>query len=341
MIPRLDIRFPIKRQWCYWFGRQYEPQDGEYLLNHARTGIVMALKASLPNGGRVGVVAYNCHTVANAVVNAGCTPVFMDVIESLTIDIESMPQDLDAIVVTNLFGIRNDVAAIRARCPKAIIIVDNAHGYGLPAEGDYTVYSINQGKFPALGEGGILKVSPSIGDLRLKIDDLYKSSPKYSFIAQCKLFVSMLVKAFLYQPWLYGWFTMRLKQGRANKADHSPIALRQMAPGIRRLYRSALTKIEGQIAEQRKNAEAMKATLIADFKLQIDDLIVGENAFMLIARTKDPAELQMLFADRGVETATHFAHAIDWAKEFGYVSGTCPMAEQLTKELLMIPTYKQ
>ena len=79
MIPRLDIKFPLKRQWKFWFGRQYEPKEGEYLLNHARTGIVMALRAALPDGGRVGVVAYNCHTVANAVVNAGCTPVFVDV----------------------------------------------------------------------------------------------------------------------------------------------------------------------------------------------------------------------------------------------------------------------
>ena len=158
MIPRLDIEFPLRRQWEYWFGAAYEARDGEYLLNHARTGIVMALRAALPNGGRVGVVAYNCHTVANAVANAGCTPFFVDVTEDLKIDVASVPVNLDAIVVTNLFGIRNDVEAIRKRCPGAVVIVDNAHGYGLPVEGDFTVYSINQGKFPALGPGGILCV---------------------------------------------------------------------------------------------------------------------------------------------------------------------------------------
>ena len=168
MIPRLNIEFPLKRQWCYWFGKQYEPQKGEYLLNHARTGIVMALRAALPKGGRVGVVAYNCYTVANAVVNAGCVPFFVDVTEKLTIDIESVPVDLDAIVVTNLFGIRNDLEAIRKKCPRAIIIVDNAHGYGLPVEGDFTVYSINQGKFPALGEGGVLC---TIDDFKFQISN--------------------------------------------------------------------------------------------------------------------------------------------------------------------------
>lgn len=60
---------------------------------------------------------------------------------------------------------------------------------------------------------------------------------------------------------------------------------------------------------------------------------------MLIARCENPEELKKWFAERGVETATHFAHAIDWAKEFGYLPGSCPQAEKLTKHLLMIPTY--
>ena len=83
MIPRLHISFSFKSQYAYWFGTAYAPQSGEYLLNHARTGIVMALRTALPDGGRVGVIAYNCHTVANAVVQAGCTPVFVDVTDDL------------------------------------------------------------------------------------------------------------------------------------------------------------------------------------------------------------------------------------------------------------------
>ena len=321
MIPRLNISFPIKRQWCYWFGKQYEPQEGEYLLNHARTGIVMALRAALPNGGRVGVVAYNCHTVVNAVVNAECTPIFVDVTEDLRIDVESVPADLDAIVVTNLFGIRNDIAAIRKRCPGAIIIVDNAHGYGLPAEGDFTVYSINQGKFPALGEGGLLY---AIEDWRLKIDDLYNALPSYGFVAQLKLFCSMLVKAIAYSRCMY-WLTMKLKKS-ANPDVHETVSLKRMAPGVRRLYKAWLPRAEDEIEKQRRNAE------------KIDGAFYGENGFMAIVRTEDPEGLKAEFAAKGVETETHFKHCIGWAKQFGYVEGSCPNAESLVKHLLMIPT---
>lgn len=336
MIPRLDIQFPLKRQWQFWLGRQYEPQEGEYLLNHARTGIVMALRATLPDGGRVGVVAYNCHTVANAVVNAGCTPVFVDVTEELKIDVESIPINLDAIVVTNLFGIQNDIEAIRKHLPNAIIIVDNAHGYGLPAEGDFTVYSINQGKFPALGEGGILTVNGDRLKVEGKIDDLYKTLPKYSILAQSKLFVQMWVKAVAYSEICY-WFVRRLKKN-ANPKVHEQVVLKQMAPGIRRLYRAWLPYADKAIANQRMNAEKMSEEVVNGL---MDEWLVGENAFMAVARCKNPEELKKWYAKRGVETETHFKHAIDWAKEFGYIPGSCPNSERLIKELLMIPTYKR
>ena len=326
MIPRLNISFPIKRQWRYWLGNEYEPQKGEYLLNHARTGIVMALRATLPKGGRVGVVTYNCHTVANAVVQAGCEPFFVDVTKGLRIDVESVPVNLDAIVVTNLFGIRNDIAVIRKRLPKAIIIVDNAHGYGLLAEGDFTVYSINQGKFPSLGCGGLLIVNSE--ELRVKswIDEQYAALPSYGIIAQVKLFMQMWVKAMAYSRCMY-WLTMKMKKS-SNLKVHQEEVMMKMASGIRRLYNAALPEIPKMIEKQRQNAA------------KIDGAFYGDNAFMAIVRTEDSVALQKEYAKRGVETATHFKNAIVWAEEFGYKRGTCLEAENLTTKLLMIPTYK-
>ena len=337
MTPRLNISFPLARQKQYWCGEEYIPAEGEYLLNHARTGIVMVLRVSLPNGGRVGVVAYNCHTVANSVVNAHCTPVFVDVTERLLIDVAKLPADLDAIVVSNLFGIRNDIEAIRAKCPKAIIIVDNAHGYGLPAEGDFTVYSINQGKFPALGEGGILKVAPSMEGSSLQIHDLYVDLSSYGYGAQIKLFMQMQLKALLYSPCLY-WLVRKIKKNIVVNPKQD-IEMRRMAPGISRVYNAALPAIEKQIEAQRENAKHIAGMLQTNGN--VEDVFYGENAFMAIARCKKPQLLQDEFARMGIETETHFKHAIDWAEIFGYKRGTCPTTEKFTNELLMIPTYKK
>ena len=325
MIPRLDISFPLRRQWRYWFGAPYEAQPHEYLLNHARSGIVLALRATLPQGGRVGVVVYNCHTVANAVVEAGCTPVFVDIDEDLHIAINTIPAELDAIVVTNLFGIHNDIDAIRAKCPPAVIIVDNAHGYGLPPEGDFTVYSINQGKFPALGEGGLLKANSLESERVRALEKIYASLPSYRFVAQVKLFFSMLIKAIAYSRCMY-WLTMKLKKS-AKVEVHEVVTMKKMAKGVRRLYKAWLPNAEAEIAKQKRNAE------------KIDGAFYGDNAFMAIVKCEDPSALQKQYAARGIETATHFLHAIDWAREFGYQAGQCPTAEYMTRHLLMIPTY--
>ena len=336
MIPRLHIQFPCKQQRIFWGGVEYTPAANEYLINHARTGIVMALQTALPHGGRVGVVAYNCHTVANAVVQGGCIPVFIDVTPDLHIDLQHLAGlDLDAIVITNLFGIHNDVEQIRQALPNAIIIVDNAHGYGLPVEGDFCVYSINQGKLPALGAGGLLWVNSD--QYQASIQQQYAALPSYSKSQELKLFITMLAKAWMHIPWIYGLFTRRMKAHRGAVACREAVALRRMPKGVSRMYQQALPTIAEQIQQQRANAQQIADTLLS--KGLAEQVWYGDNAFMLIARTKDTMRLSKYLAARGVESAIHFARAIEWAKQFGYTEGQCPMAEQLTKELIMIPTY--
>ena len=336
MIPRLHISFSLGKQLAFCFGKSYAPQAGEYLLNHARSGIVMALRAALPNGGRVGVVAYNCHTVANAVEQAGCTPIFVDVTEDLHIDLQHLSKlQLDALVLTNLFGIYNDITAVRQAIGSTTIIVDNAHGYGLPAEGDFTVYSINQGKFPALGEGGILYVNNP--DYATSIQTQYAALNGYSIVQETKLYLTMLLKALMHTPWIYRALTLRMKQKRSSVACRSEVVLKRMAKGVSRMYQQALPTISQEIANQQRNAQFVADRLLDQKMAQ--RVWYSENAFMHIAQTDKPEVLKNHLMQHGVESATHFARAIEWAREFGYTHGECPMAELLTKKLVMIPTY--
>lgn len=338
MIPRLQISFSLKNQMTFWFGKSYSPKEGEFMLNHARTGIVMALRATMPQGGRVGVVAYNCHTVANAVVESGCIPVFIDVTEDLHISLQHLDTVcLDAIVVTNLFGMHNDIAAIQSVQPDAIIIVDNAHGYGLPIEGDFTVYSINQGKLPALGAGGLLCVNNV--QYQESVEQQYTQLSKYSIVAEIKLFIIMLLNAWMHVPLIYSIVTLPLKRKRKGESCREKITMNRMAKGVSRLYNMALPQMQQQIIQRQTNAQYM---LNVWQKLGLGNQVWhSENAFMLIGRHGNPQKVVAMFAAHGVEVATHFARAIEWAKEFGYTEGECPMAEKLTKELIMIPTYKE
>ena len=105
------------------------------------------------------------------------------------------------------------------------------------------------------------------------------------------------------------------------------------------MYQQALPNIAQEIAQQQHNAQVVANSLLNQKIAQ--RAWYGQNAFMLIAKTEDPEALKNHLMQHGVESATHFARAIEWATEFGYIAGECPTAEQLTKKLVMIPTYKQ
>ena len=205
----------------------------------------------------------------------------------------------------------------------------------MPAEGDFTVYSINQGKFPALGEGGVLAVNNA--QYLATIQQQYDSLPVYGRVKEIKLFITMLLKAWMHMPCIYGLITQRLKAHRGATNCRETVTMRKMANGVRRIYQQALPDILHAIELRKQNAQDIADSLLRENLVQ--SAWYGENAFMLIARCENPKHLQAYFAQHGIETATHFAKTIEWAKQFGYTDGACPIAERLTKELIMIPTY--
>ena len=327
MIPRLDIHFDAQERKWFCQGREYSMPKGEYWLNHCRSGIQLALQAlDLQPQTGVGMMVYNCHTVMNAIWQAGCKPVFVDVTDSMTIDMDDLArkrEQMQVLIVTHLFGIVNDVKEIKRRYPDLIVIEDCAHCFEHEIDGDFGVYSVGQGKFPSIGDGGVLR---TIEDFRLKIEDLYKALPGYTKKQERKLYVRLWMKAMMYSKCLY-WLTRRLKGKRGDMDVREEVTLRKMSRGIANILVHKRAEYPAAVQERKQRAQ------------QIKDALIGENAFMVIVHTDDPAALKATYATKSMETETHFKHCIEWAKVFGYNDGSCPNAEKLTQRLLMIPTY--
>lgn len=339
MKPRVEVNFDkAERQAFRKKYPEYQHDDNEFLLNHARSGLLLALQSlGLPKGSRVGVMVYNCHTVMNAVTQAGCEVVFIDIDDHMRIDrddLERKSSGLKALIVTHLFGIINDIDAIRKQYPQLPIIEDCAHAFGKEISGDFGVYSIGQGKLPSLGDGGILVVNnPKYAET---VNTLYAKLPEYSCSDEKKLYCKLLLTNLAHNQLIYGLVTSRLKQRKKPQSGKESIVMRKMSRGIRAMF--ALRK--GQVAEQVKtrlvNAKN-EAKYFGNNEL-VSSVLVGSNAFMLVVRSAHVKALKIQYAQRGIETATHFANSILWAREFGY-RGDCPNAERLRKELLMIPVY--
>lgn len=340
MKPRLEIKFPLRRQFAFLFGRPYQGQTNEYLFNHARSGLVVALKAlGLPEKSKVGVMAYNCHTVFNAIAQVGLIPVFIDVTDELLLDITDLnrkSEGLSALVVTNLFGIRNDIVSIRSSFPKLPIIEDCAHAYGQQEfNGDFVVFSIGQGKFPSIGDGGVLLIN-NIAYAET-VERLFRTIPDYRLYESVCLFFRLLLKSVLYNPIVYSSITRSFKMKRRVSSGVGGIDLKRMNRGIRAIYEIERKSFRERMEERIKNAEYISGSVRA-FS-EGCSVLIGENAFMLVAHPSNRNELKEWFMADGIETDTHFSHCIDWAHDFGYIDGSCPNTEHLIDSLLMIPTY--
>ena len=329
MIPRLDINFTAQERRWFCEGKDYSMPKGEFWLNHCRSGIQLAMQAlDLKPQTGVGMMVYNCHTVMNAIWQAGCKPVFVDVTDGMTIDMDDLArkrEQMQVLIVTHLFGIVNDVKEIKRLYPDLIVIEDCAHCFEHPIDGDFGVYSVGQGKFPSIGDGGFLIVMSE--KLRAKIEDLYKELPEYSKKQERKLYLRLWIKALMYSPCLY-WLTRRLKGKRGEMDVREEVTLRKMSRGIANILAHKRTDYPAAVQERKQRAQQIKSALI------------GENAFMAVVKCENPAELKVAYATKGVETETHFKHCIEWAEQFGYKRSACPKTEYLTEHVLMIPTYR-
>lgn len=339
MKPRLDIDFTSRQQLIYFRGKPYTPSKNEFLLNHSRSAIFLALKAlNLPPSSGVGMMIYNCHTVMNAVEQSGCVPVFLDVGDDLTLDMEDLKRkskQFSVLIVTHLFGLVNDVKKIKESFPELVIIEDCAHSYGIDnLYGDFATFSIGQGKLPSIGDGGLLVVRNDCYHGR--VASLYDKLPNYSLAQSTKLFVRLLLRSWMNSRIIYGWLTLPLKQKRPMVSGKEAIVLKKMCKGISAVYAAEKSRVPAIIECRKQKAGEMRALLSTS---DVSQVLVGINAFMLVVKSRHPVDLKKELRRKRIDSATHFANALLWAKEFGYQNGSCPNTEKMLNCLLMVPTY--
>ena len=338
MKPRLEIHFSFTQLFRFVFGKSYKAEGTEYLLNNSRCGIFLAIKSlCLPPDSSVGVMVYNCHSVMNAVEQAGCKLLFLDVTDEMKLDEEDLNKKaskISVLIVTHLFGIVNDVERIRAAHPHLVIIEDCAHAYGLEElYGDFATFSIGQGKLPSIGDGGILKVlNPKY---RQKVDSLYFDLPDYTKIQSAKLLLKLMACSIMQSSLVYGWLTLPIKRKLNIPKNIERIVPMKMCKGIGSIFEEERTSISRAIAGRKRNAQR----LMSDTPEGVIKVTMGQNAFMLVLHCNNPAAVKDYYQQRGVETATHFANSIRWAEQFGYLPKQCPNAENLVNKLLMVPVY--
>ena len=134
--------------------------------------LLLAITAlGLPRGKAI-LPAYTYVATLNAVVHAGLDPVFCDILTgSYTMDCAHLGEllattsDVRCVVPVNVFGVPPNLRAIRAQCDSvgAVMVYDNAHGFGTEAEGrrvpsepEVQIFSFHATKMLPAVEGGLI-----------------------------------------------------------------------------------------------------------------------------------------------------------------------------------------
>ncbi len=177
----------ILKKYLYWTGSGREALR-QILLN--------------AEGKRVGVPAYTCHVVLEAVRGADCEPVFYDsgVIAEIK-DIKEIIRKVDVLIVSYNFGFLPEVDKIVKLCKKnkVILIEDCAQALGAAYKGklagsfgDYSFYSFGISKNIGFC-GGMIASSKK---LRFKLK-------KFPFFKLVKVFVEALVSNLFFNKRVY------------------------------------------------------------------------------------------------------------------------------------------
>ena len=322
--------------------------DEVLFFNHARTAMRIALNSlGLKKGATVGLMGFNCLTVMNSIKLAGFNLLYIDVTDDFQIDMSdfnSKAGKMDALIINHMFGIPNrTILEIRKDFPTLPVIEDCAHSFMTTLNGkltgtfgDMAVFSYGKGKFPSVGDGGFLVINNKA--FMNTLITQYKELEPITFISEIKNITTSVLLGILHMPFIYKNITLKLFKGIDNKKD----IVGKYSTKEQSFYKSNLnlflSKIKAKdqlLNKQKTNGKAIQKEINAKFVAFKGDY----NYFMLPIFLEKRDEFIEYCAENGVEVGKHFSKSIQWAKEFGYVDGSCPNAEKIAEKIVTIPCH--
>ncbi len=321
-----------------------------------RAGLVAAIKAlNLPPGAQIGVPLYCCHVVFKAITAAGCRVRFIDIEpETFCIspeDVSKKRSHIDAVIAVHMFGNLCDMPGLKAAAQGKPIIEDCAQSLGSKLDGRMAgsfgaiaFFSFRSGKYLSAGEGGALFASDA--DVCSRVSQFTTEMPAPGRGEECAHVVKTYVKSMLRSRPLYGivgYHLWNILGKKMNLSEKSGIAISQIFRADLAIIRKRLSLLDSAIKRQRANADFYAGTL----KLS-PGMLCFEKPGTFYNRYHYPVtfptmEHRDFIADymfrQQIDTIKYLDNVVDIAtKNYGY-TGDCPVAEQLSKRVLIMPSY--
>ena len=341
--------------------REYLGAKYAFAFNSGRSALMAILNSlGLEQGSEVLLQAFTCNAVPNPVIWAGLKPVFVDVNEeTFNIDIEDLKRKVSpksrAVIVQHTFGLPADMDKIVKICQEnsLILIEDCAHALGAKYKGRL-VGTFGKAAFFSFSRD---KVISSIygGMVTTNDDELAQKLEKYvrdiGYPSNCWIFQQLLHPVLMnwlilptykifgkYLLILFQWLqilskAVHWKEKRGKKPGYFP---KRMPNALAILALNQFKKLE-KFNVHRKE--------IADFYSKNLGGQLNEGSIYLRFPVKHPKahdiikkawQNNLLIGDWYTSPIAPADTRLD---KIGYVIGSCPKAEKLSKETFNLPTH--
>lgn len=325
-----------------------------YTFDSARSALLVILRSmKLKPGDEVILPAFICYVVANAVIKSGAKPVYADVDVNYNLSIDSVKtlisKKTKAIIVPHMFGVLVDIGELKQNLPKDVrIIEDLAHSFGseVSSHSDAAIVSFGMDKVISTTRGGALATADPV--LIAQVESLYKKinhlqamqifrllfspimwwllTPLY-YVGFGKFTIGKLGIMLATKLGLAGSITVYAGEDQAVWPSNIPARL---SNGAASLGLNQIKKIEKLREHRAKVAQvySKETNKISYLRYPVQ----VEDRDCLISEAKELKVILGKWYD-----SVLFVEPEQLAK-YGYVEGSAPNAERLSKAVLNLPT---
>ena|SRR3989338_985228 len=338
------------------------------LFGSGRDSLLAALRAlELKAGEEVILQGYTCIVVPNAIHAAGGLPVYADINpETLNLDLEKLQSKITprtrAIICQHTFGIPFDTRRLRAICDKrhlaliedaAHVIPDGGTKGDIGTFGDILFFSFGRDKaISGVTGGAVLTRHGYLADRLKRMEDEAVSFSHFQIMNFLGYplryrFAKMIWRTGLAKAYLHALRSFKLlppvltnneKEGRMEIIPKklpnacAALALEQFRSlQILNDHRRTLTALYQKSAEEQGwhfPSGIAQAIALQKFPLFVKDA----------AAVRAKLKQEEIYLDDGWNSAVVNPPSVS-PESAGYMTGSCPRAEEVTKHILMLPTH--
>lgn len=307
--------------------------------------------------GRVVVPAYTCDRVVQAVLGAGCEPIFCDVeLSTGTLEASGLasfvPGEVKAVVATHIFGMRCNLEDIKKQCRRigAVLIEDCALAMDgvmdsvSSGRADMTIYSFGRAKTVSFGVGGLLSVyDDRLAEHPIEFDKLTRSSVIKDIMTTFKQIVQLL--AYWRPLWLVRLYCECFIKSMIDiKPSASNTRSALIYSSVPKFFENMLNNLLCNFDYEKEFAHRELIAAIYHEKLVASDYItkpvygeltdyVPPGYPIFVSRRSD---LYLDLLAEGIDTGRFFSYNVGG----DYTGDSYPNSDRIAREILLLPNHQ-